>query len=63
MAQINSSDGQSQENDDQSVDITPGVGVYAMFRSFNYKPWLALGEFLDNSISSYQQPKQRRRLH
>lgn len=37
------------------VDITPGVGVYAMFRSFNYKPWLALGEFLDNSISSFQQ--------
>ncbi len=39
------------------VDITPGVGVYAMFRSFNYKPWLALGEFLDNSISSFQQHK------
>lgn len=54
MDQINSLDDQSQKNDDQSVDITPGVGVYAMFRSFNYKPWLALSEFLDNSISSYQ---------
>jgi hypothetical protein len=58
MAQINSSDDQSQENEDQSVDITPGVGVYAMFRSFNYKPWLALGDFLDNSISSYQQHRE-----
>jgi hypothetical protein len=37
------------------VSISPGVGVYGMFPSFNYKPWLALGEFLDNSISSYQQ--------
>ena len=42
------------ENEDY-VNITPGVGVYGMFPSFNYKPWLALGEFLDNSISSYQQ--------
>jgi hypothetical protein len=46
------------ETDEGLVDITPGVGVYAMFRSFNYKPWLALGEFLDNSISSYQQHRQ-----
>jgi hypothetical protein len=46
------------EIDEALVDITPGVGVYAMFRSFNYKPWLALGEFLDNSISSYQQHRQ-----
>jgi hypothetical protein len=43
---------------EELVDITPGVGVYAMFRSFNYKPWLALGEFLDNSISSFQQHRQ-----
>jgi hypothetical protein len=46
------------EIDEELVDITPGVGVYAMFRSFNYKPWLALGEFLDNSISSYQKHRQ-----
>jgi len=25
-----------------------------MFQNFNYEPWLALGEFVDNSISSYQ---------
>jgi len=40
--------------DEESVNIAPGVGVYGMFPSFNYKPWLALGEFLDNSISSFQ---------
>jgi hypothetical protein len=30
-----------------------------MFPSFNYKPWLALAEFLDNSISSFQANRQR----
>ena len=44
-------------NNESPVNIAPGVGVYAMFPSFNYKPWLALGEFLDNSISSYQKHK------
>lgn len=48
----------------ESVNISPGVGVYAMFPSFNYKPWLALGEFIDNSISSYQQhQKEIEKLH
>lgn len=37
------------------VDINPGVGVYGMFPSFDYKPWLAIAELLDNSITSYQQ--------
>lgn len=41
------------------VDISPGVGVYAMFPSFNYKPWLALGEFLDNSVSSFEANRAR----
>jgi hypothetical protein len=61
-----SQDGENQQPDDERLDqidddneelvnIAPGVGVYGMFPSFNYKPWLALGEFLDNSISSYQQ--------
>jgi hypothetical protein len=37
------------------VNIHPGVGVYGMFPSFDYKPWLAIAELLDNSITSYQQ--------
>jgi hypothetical protein len=47
----------SISTNESPVNIAPGVGVYAMFPSFNYKPWLALGEFLDNSISSYQKHK------
>jgi len=39
------------------VDIRPTAFVYGMFSSFNYRHWLALGEFLDNSISSYEQNK------
>lgn len=48
---------QIDDDNEELVNIAPGVGVYGMFPSFNYKPWLALGEFLDNSISSYQQHK------
>jgi hypothetical protein len=39
------------------VSISPGSAVYGMFPSFNYRHWLALGEFVDNSISSYEQFK------
>lgn len=45
---------ESKSSSSNSVDISPGVAVYGMFQNFNYKPWLALGEFVDNSISSYQ---------
>ena len=38
----------------ESVDINPQVGVYAIFPSFPYKPWLAIAEFLDNSVTSFQ---------
>lgn len=36
-----------------SVDIRPGVSVLAILRHLNYKPWYALGEFVDNSVQSY----------
>jgi hypothetical protein len=36
-----------------TVSITPQQGVYALFGSFDYTAWQALGEFLDNSISSW----------
>jgi len=35
------------------VDIRPGVSVLAVLRHLNYKPWYALGEFVDNAIESY----------
>jgi hypothetical protein len=36
-----------------SVSITPAQGVYALFSAFAYTPWQALGEFIDNSVSSW----------
>jgi len=44
----------SEENQvGESVDIRPGVGLYALFPSLRYTPWVALGEMVDNSIQSY----------
>jgi hypothetical protein len=37
----------------KTVSITPAQGVYALFSAFDYTPWQALGEFIDNSISSW----------
>ena len=36
-----------------SVSITPAQGVYGLFSAFAYTPWQALGEFIDNSVSSW----------
>ncbi len=47
--------------DDQAVNIQPGVGMYALFPAMTYKPWVALGELVDNSIDSYV--KNRKILH
>lgn len=35
------------------VDIRPDAAALRMFRSLSFTPWYALGEFVDNSISSY----------
>ena len=35
------------------IDIQPGVNSYGLFANYNYKPWTALGELVDNSISSW----------
>ena len=39
----------------ESVEIRPGVGIFSLLPHMNYKPWYALGEFVDNSIQSYLQ--------
>jgi hypothetical protein len=44
---------------EQSVTITPAQGVYGLFKSFAYTPWQALGEFIDNSVSSWLRSEQR----
>jgi len=47
-----------------SVRIRPGVGLLSLFPAMNYKPWFALGEFVDNSIQSFLENRERLRdLH
>jgi hypothetical protein len=41
------------EGDKEQVVIRPGIGLYALFPSLRYTPWVALGEMVDNSIQSY----------
>ncbi len=41
------------EINDEEVNIQPGVGMYALFPAMTYKPWVAIGELVDNSIDSY----------
>lgn len=36
----------------KKVDIRPGVSVLAVLRHLNYRPWFALGEFVDNAVES-----------
>jgi len=46
------------------VQIRPGVGLLSLFPNMNYRPWYALGEFVDNSIQSYLDHKDElRELH
>lgn len=42
-----------EKGDIDHVEIRPGVGLYALFPSLRYTPWVALGEMVDNSIQSY----------
>jgi hypothetical protein len=37
----------------KKIDIRPGVSVLAILRHLNYKPWFALGEFVDNAVQSF----------
>lgn len=37
----------------KTVDIRPGVSVLAVLRHLNYRPWFALGEFVDNAVESF----------
>lgn len=37
----------------ERISIQPEVGMYAAFARLNYKPWFALGEFVDNAVQSH----------
>lgn len=42
----------------KKVDIRPGVSVLAVLRHLNYRPWFALGEFVDNAVESFVRHRQ-----
>ena len=42
-----------------TVSIRPGVSILSVLRHLNYKPWFALAEFVDNSIQSYVENKEK----
>ncbi len=37
------------------VNISPEASIFGIFRNLSYKPWFALGEFVDNSIASWEE--------
>ncbi len=48
---------------DLKIDIRPEVAALRMFSAMKYTPWFALGEFVDNAITSAQQNVDRLREH
>jgi site-specific DNA-cytosine methylase len=42
-----------------TINIRPGVSVLSVLRHLNYRPWYALAEFVDNSVQSFLNNKQR----
>jgi hypothetical protein len=45
----------------KSVAIGASQGVYGLFAAYDYSPWHALGEFIDNSVSSWMSLTTRQR--
>jgi len=43
----------------KKVNIRPGASVLSVLRHLNYSPWFALAEFVDNSLQSYVENKQK----
>ena len=41
------------------VQISPSVGIIKIFKHLKYEAWYALAEYIDNSISSYFETKER----
>ena len=40
-----------------TINVEPGVGIFRVIRNLSYKPQYALAEYIDNSISSYENNK------
>ncbi len=46
----------------QEVSIEAGVGVYRHFRGYDLDAWTCLGEYVDNSLGSYEHPDTKKYL-
>jgi hypothetical protein len=44
-----------------TINVEPGVGIFRVIRNLSYKPQYALAEYIDNSISSYENNKEELR--
>ena len=42
----------NNQDDDFDIDITPDISALKIFRNVSFTPWYAIGEFVDNSITS-----------
>lgn len=42
---------------EDKVVVRPGVGMLALFPAMSYKPWYAIGEFVDNALQSWMANK------
>src|SRR6185437_11055048 len=49
----------SPEKPDERVNIRPEVSILSVLRHLNYKPWFAIAEFVDNSLQSSIQNRDR----
>jgi hypothetical protein len=46
------SDNSNSADGDFDIDITPDISALKIFRNVSFTPWYAIGEFVDNSITS-----------
>lgn len=44
---------QADATQPQGIEIRPEVTMLSVLRHLNYKPWFAIGEFIDNAIQSF----------
>ena len=49
-------------SNNKEIDIQAGPGVYKYFRNLDLAPWICLGEFVDNSVGSFLDKKNQKRL-
>ncbi len=49
-------------SNNKKIDIQAGPGVYRYFKDLGLHPWICLGEFVDNSVGSFLDKKNQKKL-